>query len=66
MSSVDEFQTQPYQYNCDTMFNLCGNTESQKFWNISNVCWMNFLQDSWYSNVLYLGNEDEVPILTMT
>jgi hypothetical protein len=24
------------------------------------------LQDSWYSNVLYLGNEDEVPILTMT
>jgi hypothetical protein len=27
---------------------------------------INILQDSWYSNVLYLGDEGELPILTMT
>ncbi|PWZ28632.1 Histone deacetylase 5 [Zea mays] len=37
-----------------------------KFISTNRAIHLEPIKDSWYSNVLYLGNEDEVPILTMT
>nr|ACF80379.1 unknown [Zea mays] len=44
---------------------LIGSSEI-KFISTNRAVHLEPIKDSWYSNVLYLGNEDEVPILTMT
>uniref|UniRef100_A0A0A8YWP9 Rpd3 n=1 Tax=Arundo donax TaxID=35708 RepID=A0A0A8YWP9_ARUDO len=44
---------------------LIGSSEVE-FMSINKARHLETIKDSWYSNVLYLGKEDDLPILTMT